>query len=247
MKVFFEINQPLLEKLYPSYSNNAKLLVSKISDDRKLSRFDRFNKRFKISWGIEIEFTDDLRIIKEDTRACYRLMLKLSDLWFSFEHLVRTAADAIPNDMNTKSKSKVNFYQQRTQEELGFNKITDNFNQILTSKILHEKGWKQEINQLFAYLVSRTTGETKRIIADAILQIDQKKEFQAKHIFALAYGIRNIYVHEGVAAALGGKNYEVKKTLYQALYDTLILYSLALGNAYCCKRLIQYSIKPYYQ
>ena len=240
MKVFFDVNQSLLESLFESYSENSKLLISKISQDKNLSQFDRFNKRFKISWGMKIEFADDLRIVKEDTRACYMLMLKTSDLWFAFEHLVKTASEIIPKDMN--SRSKVDFYREDTLETLGFNPVTSNFNHLIYSSVLHKETWRSEVYYLLTYLRNNTRGGTQKLIAAAVLLLKESQELQAKHLFSLAYGIRNVYVHEGVAAALGSGNYHVKRALYSVIYDILVLYSLTLANFYCCKKLTKYSL-----
>ncbi|RUR73935.1 hypothetical protein ACF3DV_25305 [Chlorogloeopsis fritschii PCC 9212] len=239
MKVFFDVNQSILEALFESYSKNAKLLISKISQDKNLSQFDRFDKRFNITWGMKIEFNDNLRITKEDTRACYMLMLKISDLWFAFEHLVKTASEVIPKDTNFHSK--VDFYQESTLEALGFNPITSNFNQLMYGKVLHREAWRREVYHLLAYLKNNTTGGTQKLIEAAIILIKDNNALQAKHIFSIAYGIRNIYVHEGVSAALGSRNYQVKRALYLVVYDILVLYSLALADSYCCKKLINYS------
>jgi hypothetical protein len=236
MELFFDSSQALLESLYEGYSVNAKSLISKISQDKGLSDFDRFNKRLKISWGMKIEFTDNLPITREDTRACYVLMLKISDLWFAFEHLVNTACEVIPKD--AASPNKVDLYQDSTLEAIGFHDITSNFNRLLYEHVLHKKTFRREVYPLLAYLKNNTRSGTRSMISDTILLIRDKKELQAKHIFALAYGIRNIYVHEGVAAALGTSNYQVKRILYSVLYDALILYSLELGDSYCREKLL---------
>lgn len=81
-------------------------------------------------------------------------------------------------------------------------------------------------------------GGTQKTISEVTFLMKEKEQLQAKHVFALVYGVRNIYVHQGVAAALGNSNYAVKKALYSVLYDSLILYSLALGDAYCRKYLL---------
>lgn len=239
MQLYFEQNQFLLKSLYDRYSENSKQLIPKIRQDRAVSEFDRFNKRFKLSWGMEIKFTDSLSITREDTRACYILMLKISDLWFAFEHLVQTACDVIPKDED--QNSKVNCYSKSTLERLGFDSITSSFNELLKSQVLHQAAWRREVYLLIQYLVNNTERGAQKLIADALQHLRESRELEAKHIFALAYGVRNIYVHKGVAAALGSKNYKVKRAFYLVMYDTLILYSLALGNAYCCKKLASYS------
>lgn len=238
MELFFESSQALLESLYKNYSTNSKSLISKIKQDKELSQFDRFNRRFKISWGMKIEFTDQLPITREDTRACYTLMLKIADLWFAFEHLVDVVSEVIPQDV--ADPNKMNFYQESTLRALGFQDITSNFNCLLYEHVLHKETSRREVYHILAYLKNNTIRGTKKLISDIILLVKDKKELQPKHIFALAYGIRNIYVHKGVAAALGSSNYHIKRVLYSVLYDALILYSLALGDAYCCKKLVNY-------
>jgi hypothetical protein len=233
MEMFYDSSQALLEALYPNYSTNSKALISRIGQDKKLSQFDTFNKRLKISWGMRIEFNDNLPIKDEDTRACYMLMLKISDLWFAFEHLVQTSSELIPTD--APSRSSVDLYRDSTLAALGFPDITSHFNRLLYTHVLHKPNYRKEMYRLLAYLKNNTKGGTKNAIADTIARIKEKQELQTKHIFALAYGIRNVYVHKGVAAALGSKNYRLKRVLYSILYDSLILYSLALGDAYCRK------------
>ncbi|NJM45275.1 MAG: hypothetical protein HC860_03215 [Alkalinema sp. RU_4_3] len=111
MELFFDSNTEILGNLLVDYNENAKLLIRNIGNDRNLSRFDTFNKRFKISWGMKIEFTDNLRITKGDTRACYMMMLKVSDLWFAFEHLLEIASEVIPRDLS--NAAKVNPYSEQ--------------------------------------------------------------------------------------------------------------------------------------
>lgn len=191
---------------------------------------------------MQLEFTDGLNITKPVTRDCYRLMLKISDLWFAFEHLVKTSCDVIPKKKiklkNGKaSESMTDLYDSETINTLGFLPITSHFNQLLKEHVLHKDSWRNEVYIFLGILKKNTLRETQETISDLIDVIRNSRDLEEKHIFALAYGIRNIYVHKGVSAALGGKKYEVKRALYSALYDCLILYSLALGNRYCESKL----------
>jgi hypothetical protein len=243
MQVYFDINQPLLKNLLESYTESSRLLIPKVRQDRDLSKFDRFNKRFKISCGMKIEFTDNLPITREDTRTCYMLMLKISDLWFAFEYLRNIALKIIPSDVDPKSNppSKVDFYKEATLEELGFSPITSNFNQLMYSKVLHREVWICEVNHSLKYLSKGARKKQKELIEDAILLIEDKQSLQPKHLYSIAYGIRNAYVHEGVAAALGSGKYHIKKALYSIVYDALVLYSLALADVYCRRKLACHS------
>lgn len=136
MELYFKSSEALLEELYTRYRESSKHVISRIRHDTGLSRFDSFNKRFKISWGMQVEFTDDLRITNEDTRACYRLMLKIANLWFAFEHLAETASQLIPADKRPSNNSKVDLYLDSTMETLGFDTITSNFNVLFSGYVL---------------------------------------------------------------------------------------------------------------
>ena len=101
------------------------------------------------------------------------------------------------------------------------------------SYLLCKPAYRKETFMMLAYLRNGTRGGTRALLADSIRLVKGESALQARHIFALAYGLRNIYVHNGVAAALGSRNYKAKRVLYEALHDSLILYSLALGDSYC--------------
>lgn len=240
MEFFFNSSTALGAPLYECYAKNALALIRNIERDKSLSHFDQFNKRFKISWGMSIGFNDNLRITKETTRNCYALMLKLSDLWFAFEHLRDTVKDVLPPDNDTRSKT--DFYTDAMLSELGFDPITDHFNQLLWEHVLDSAAWRRGMYPFLAYLSNNTRGKTKDGIAESIKLIKEKQGLAPKHVFSLSYGLRNLYAHEGVAAAFGGKNYKVKECFYMVVYDSLVLYALLLGNAYCERKLSQINL-----
>lgn len=236
MSLHYDSSKEILNMIYMNYSVNSKSVISRIKEDKNLSKFDAFNKRLKITWGMKIEYTDELPITGEATRICYTLMLKISDLWFAFEHLVATSNTIIPKDA-AKNNSKVDLYRDSTLEELGFNNINENFNQLMKSFILNKSNRRRDMYIVLAYIKNNTERGTQTLLKEVVDLIREGSELQTKHIFALSYGIRNIYAHKGVSAALGSNNYELKRDFYRVLYDSLILYSLALGNAFCEKYL----------
>ena len=236
MDFYFDSSAAIGVPLYELYSKNALILIRNIKQDKSISNFERFNKRLKISWGLRIEFTDNLAITQATTRNCYALMLKLSDLWFAFEHLGNAVTDIFPKDKDPKSK--VDFYTDDTLSILKFDKITKNFNSLLWEHVLHRSPWRRDMYPYFSYLKNNTKGGVAARISETIDYIKKKQELSERHLFSLAYGIRNLYIHVGVSAALGGRNYEVKEYFYMVLYDTLILFSLQLGNVYSERKFI---------
>ena len=238
MKMFFESSQAAWDSKYESYYRYTKQLLGKLSEDKSLSAFDAFVKRFDISCGLQIAFTDERdKRRAEATRDCYQLMLKISDLWFSFEHLIRVADDVIER----QGKATFDPYDDQTLSKIGFLTVSQTCNDLLYTRVLHKSRWRQELyGSLLPYLKNNTRGHTKTTIAEVHDTVKAKNPLQTRHVLALAYGLRNIYAHEGVSAALGGKNYEAKRELYRVVYDALALYSIALSTHYAEQKLLKY-------
>lgn len=243
-EVYFDSSKTILSNLYPHYRTHSKAVIAAINHDKKLSEFDRFNRRFKISWGLKIDFTDTLPIRSDYTRQCYLLMIKIADLWFAFEHLVETASYLIPKDACLANKSKTDLYQESTLLLIGFHSTTDNFNALISTHLVNKPRQRRELYLILAYIKKNIQNKTKKLIEETITFIKNKQNLHTKHILALCYGIRNIYAHNGVAAALGSKNYRFKQIFYLILYDSLVLYALSLGNHYCIKYLESMALPP---
>lgn len=187
---------------------------------------------------MKIEYTDDLPIHREETRRCYELMLKLSDLWFTFEHLLKVVKELFPWDAPSASKS--NPFSAETRQRIGFTSISQQTTHTLRHHVFNEPRNRQEIYLLLSYLANNTYGSTRRIVEEIRVIIKSGDPFEACHYFSMIYALRNIYSHQGVAAALGGRDYTLKCRLYSILYDALVLYSLALGDAYCREKVKSY-------
>lgn len=164
-------------------------------------------------------------------------MLKISDLWFSFEHLSKVAAD----DIKKKSDaSSVDLYDSAGLTSTGLDVVTEQFNNTLNARVLHRSDWRKVIYGLLAYLKNNTKGGTKSTLGEIRDLIKDRQPLQTKHGFALAYGLRNLYVHQGVTAALGSKQYAVNRAFFMVVHDAVLLYSLALGGSFSRVRLTKY-------
>lgn len=95
---------------------------------------------------------------------------------------------------------------------------------------------------MLPYLKNHSVGAASSGTQDLFLQLKKsgKQPLNARHIFAVAYALRNLYVHEGIAAAMGSGNYRLKRDFYEVLYDTLVLFSLRFGYEYAIRMLPTY-------
>lgn len=130
---FHSSSQELGEPLHNAFKEISKRLKAHIRFDKALSRFDQFDTRFTMSWNMQVDFSDASRVSREDTIACYALMLKISDLWASFEHLQSLMHNVVPKDLSVRSK--VNFYKEQTLDTLHCSPIIGNFTQLFYSEV----------------------------------------------------------------------------------------------------------------
>lgn len=227
--------------LYDQYADVATPLLRHTAEDKTLSTFVSYNNRFKVSCAMQIDLSGVSNIKRQDTRDCYVLMIKIADLWFSYEHLQRLAREIFPWKKKYKT---VDAFDQETMSVLGFDPITENFNCLMRSHVLHTPAFRKQIYLLLEILKENTKDGTQTTIGEIKPLIRDGARLDTRHAMALAYGLRNVYAHKGVAAAMGLDDYRVKKALYLVVYDTLMLYSLALGSAYCRGKLERYREMP---
>lgn len=228
INLYFPESRALFEESFPLYRERTKAILHLIKEDRSLSRFDAFNKRLKIACGLQFQFSDQLNITKPDTRACYELMYRIADIWYAYEHLLSVSNDDLPR-MNT---SKVALFHSDVFEAIGLPRIERCFSTLFAANVTDESKWRRELYPVLAYFINNTNGATQKALRRCSNAVKEKRTVEFEHLLALAYGMRNLYVHEGVMAALGTRDYALKRRLYQVVLDCLILSCIFVGNEY---------------
>lgn len=239
MSVDYPINlfkaepESLLADVYPVYATRSKEVLRLVKEHRELSTFDAFNKRFKIACGLKITFTDKLNIKREDTRACYELMYRISDLWYALEHLIEISNPEIP-----KSGSKVQPYSDETMQAIGLSDVESCFAASFRHYVAAESSWRQQVYIVIASLAKNAKGKSKIALKNCSDGIRKRRPLGFNDLLALAYALRNMFVHEGATAALGTKDYKVKRRLYEVVHDHLVLSALVIGSEYAQRVLV---------
>ena len=234
--------QLLLEEAFTDYSEVSKQVIKQIGNHRYLSEFDCFNTRFKLNIHMEVSYGDGLsKISREDTLRCYQLMLKLSDLWFSFEHLIKVMDS---HGIYKSNPQKYRPYDEAFYHSCGLRATTETVNESLYTELLAHPRNRQQLYLLVDYLAKRTKGGTKSCIQEVDARVRSRAPLLEEHFYSLCYGIRNVYVHEGVAAALRSKDYKFKVHLYSHLYDHLTISTVLLAKGYCREQLAKLKAIP---
>jgi hypothetical protein len=238
-KFFHTHSLEMFDRIFVDYKQQSKAVLSLIKHDRKLSRFDAFNKRLKISCGLNISFSDDLGIVRDDTRSCYALMYRISDIWYAFEHLLSVA----DTEISRLSKSKTVLYPPDVLIATGLVEVERIFGQLIDENVTREPSWRRELYPMLAYFINNTNGGTRKALEECSARVKAKERFRLQELLAISYGLRNLYVHEGVMAAMGGRDYALKRRLYEVVLDCLTLAAFTLGSAYAKRVVTKWSEK----
>lgn len=241
MKVYNEIFEGLWRKHFEEYKKYSKLLIQKIDEDKaNISEFDTFNRRFKISRNITIRFNDELKITREDTRKCYELMLKLSDLWFAYEHLLHVCEQIIPPPQ--PNSNKCNKYPEEKYRLWGINDLIELGNSLFWQSLFHTSANRKWFYPYLGIMKKNTRSGTKNLLQEVHEAVKDKNKMEVRHFLVLVYGIRNIYVHQGMNATMGSEKYHLKRLLFEALHDILSLLCIQLGTVYLKEKLHQLAL-----
>jgi hypothetical protein len=222
------------EDFRKEYDNLSKGCLSMISDNKGLTVFDGFNKRLKLNIGMEINYNHSMSgVIKENTQDLYRYMMKITDLWFAYEHIIM-CSHLQGLILKSYKRGYCDVFSNERLDALGFSDTSVLFNEILKRDIYSNKKYKQEFYRILAYIKNRLSSKsvTKKIdeITDVVKSYDN---FSVANINYLIYGLRNVYVHKGVASAFGTRSTKFKLKLYSMLYEYLVCICFLFGSSYC--------------
>ena len=117
--LFYPESHSLQEAVWPSYRDRTKAVLYLIKRDPSLSRFKAFNTRLKMACGLQFQFSDRLNITKPDTRACYKLMYRIADVWYAFEHLLNVSDTELPR----VTTSKIAQFRPDVFEAIGLSQV----------------------------------------------------------------------------------------------------------------------------
>jgi predicted secreted protein len=222
----------LTEDYLAEHAKRSKETISRIRTDKSISQYDTFNKRFKLNLGMQIEYEHEMTgVTRAETQLVYKYMLKISDLWGAFEHLYETCDEE--GWVKKSFRSSYNLYDEETQDTHGFQQVVTAFNEVLAEEIYPDKAQKRNLHVTMAYLKKHTNKYIGGSLSLAKVPVKENAPLSMEHINALVYGLRNLYIHKGVAASMGLKSIKFRVLLYSMLYEYLVVCCYRLGVAYC--------------
>jgi hypothetical protein len=234
-ELFYEESQLILSGLWAKYDKNARAALYLFKSDKfgaSQRVFTSINLRLTVSLGISVDFSHAGNPKSKESLRIYELLLKISDLWFSFEHLIETCKKH-PSNFNFVKKntnSKFNVLEDWLSSEPEFSRIVVHCREIFKELNIEPSYFalrEKTINEIHSKLPD---GGSKKEIdrLNKLLQNKSYEQIHFVHLSALMYATRNFYVHNGAVSKIGHPNYK----FLEFVYDTLVLYVIYLANAY---------------
>jgi|GEM_PF-3066361 len=231
MPLYHPANKQEFERLFIVYKQAYDQLMAKEQDRLVVL----FNVRFRLTLGKRIQFDDSYSYTKtKNVKDTYRLLMRLNDAWFAYEALLALC----------EQEGKVKLYKRKNKSYMAKPESFDSshiqmfkllppvvhFNKQMAAYFFNKLKRMADLERLLQHLEDRTKGNTNRLVEQAKSRIQQVQQFDLKHILAIIYSIRNLYVHQGDAARSGVKNYTTKLALLKMAYDFLILLITKVGT-----------------
>jgi len=235
------LSQIHLDTLFADFNSKHKVLANYATDNSKNSngRSERalydnyipqslrlFRIRLRLAIGLKIGFNLDYALVKnEPTKETYIQISKCNEAWFSFEAM-KKFCDSF--GWNSTNENKYKLFSSPELENIALIDILLLTNSRIRADIYSKSKTRIDIKGYAGFLERNSTSPgLKTALGDVRDKIELGEEdLTTTDLLALAYGIRNTYVHEGVSALSGIERYKNKICLLKILYDFLILSQL---------------------
>ncbi|MBS4686333.1 hypothetical protein J4G63_03545 [Aeromonas sobria] len=238
MSVVIKENEIIFNWFQDDYEISFEKLIEsfegEIDQDIRL-----FDIRLQMALSTNITFNPGFRYTNTDTsKDVSRLTLKLSNVWFSYESLLK----AYDNSSLLTNRSKTTSLSEDILDELlgeyHFDIITKSFRQYHSDNIHCNSKFREDSQRYIDYLTSGATSNSQKRALHRIFNIFTNNEDMAiNDVLSLVYAVRNQYVHSGESPKSGVKYFSTKIEVLKNAHDFLVLICLRLATLLIDKRL----------
>lgn len=221
-ELFFKWFHDLYEHAFESISS-ASLV------DNNLRLFD---VRLNHTLSTDISLVPGFRHVDTDEqREAYKLMLRLSNIWFCYEALIRACH---AHGLTKNSKSKVDVLKDDVINELAheyelFKVILEFWG--MNGDLVRDKIYREDMQNYVDHLrLEATSKEQKEYLLCVFNRFTNNDPFSVPEALSFAYAVRNQYVHSGDAPESGVTHLKTKIAALQFSFDYLVLFCLRTGQ-----------------
>lgn len=191
--------------------------------------------RLRLIIGLEFRFNTEYSLVKSKyVEKAYKCILRTNKAWFAIEALIEHCVyeKIITQTGMTRRYSTYS-------NNLDMTETLRNVNNLLNEKLWSKPNRKKYVDNYLIFLSNNAKTELRNSLSKTITKINHEKDFESEDLLSIAYGTRNIFIHQGESAFSGTENYTSKIILLMIVYDFLILFNLKATNNLYRQRLPQ--------
>ncbi len=218
-------NNVAFDKLFKKYREALEEFLNLVQGQLPISYY-AFDTRILLSTGLSVNF-DKNKIKSKAARACYSRLMKLSDMWFTYETLLN-----IVNEQGffaDKSAKATALTDKSASETFELADILNTCNTILNTHCFTDPAKFKKIQDYLAFLAQGTNPTQVAVLNRALASVKSKKDLGIQELTGWIYAIRNAFIINGDTSVSRIKNMDLAKILFEILYDFLLIASVKIA------------------
>ncbi len=219
-------NYALYSKLLEKY-NKAKEEFLHLISGKMPELYFAFDTRFTLSSSMDVSFNKN-EIKSKSARACYIRLVKITDIWVTYEALLRIVYEQqYFRDINAKSTA---IKDKEGSFIFELDDILTNCNNQLKFNCLNTERNIIKLQGYLSFLSQNSSTAQVAVVNNALYSLKSRIPFKIQEIIGLILGIRNMFVNKGNTSLAHIKNLKLTKSLFEILYDFITLASLKIAT-----------------
>ena len=224
--IFLSENEASFSKLLSNYNRSREEFMNLVSG-KIPELFFAFDTRFMLSSSMEISFNNKI-IRSRSARACYVRLMKITDIWVTYETLLKIVFEQGYFNNITAKASAISETDASSVFEL--DQLILTCNNQLKANCLTSESYILKLQDYLTFLSKNSESTQVAVINKALYSIKSRTNFSVQALVAMTYAIRNLFIEKGDTSIAHIKNMQLTESFFEILHDFMILASLKIAT-----------------
>ncbi len=218
-------NNTQFDKLSSQYKE-AKEDLLKLTNGQMSDTYFMFDTRFELSVSMNVGFGK--RIKSSAAKACYSRLVKISDLWQTYETLLLMVKEqGFFADKNARAAA---ISEVQAIKIFALDDILKNSNSQLAQKCFSNSRNAEKIRNYISFLAKENTPSQVAILNRAIFSLKSGNNLGLQEFTSFIYAIHAAFAKKGDTSISRVQNLELVKNLFEILFDFLLLATMKIAT-----------------
>jgi len=218
-------NNTQFDKLFKNYQQ-AKEEYLKLTNGLMPDMYFMFDTRFSLSTAMNISFGKSIK--SGSAKSCYSRLIKLSDLWLTYETMLHMVKDqGFFADKNAKATA---ISEVQANKIFELNDILSSSNSQLAQKCFANSRKADKVKAYISFLAKDNTPSQVAILNRALFSFKSGNNLGIQEFTSFIFAIHNAFAKNGDTAISRVQNLELVKSLFEVLFDYLLLSTIKIAT-----------------